>query len=174
MRPASRIRARQWSRASWALAALFASLPVSSRIFLGVWGFDTAAEIAALCLFLGAYLNILSRRSHSIPDSAHLLDQAIEIARAGDVDGAAALLSEAIRLSPRLWQAYQYRGELSLAGNDPQHALDDFTQAIRIEPREPHLYRLRAHTHHLLGDDSASRQDAETAAVLASTPMPPA
>lgn len=174
MRPASRLRARQWSRAAWALAILFASLPLSSRLFLGVWGFEAAAEVAALCLILGAYLHILSRRGpNSIPDPAHMLAQALEIARSGDVEQADRLLTEAIDLSPRLWQAWQYRGELSLVRNDPHRALEDFSEAIRIEPREPHLYELRAHVHSLLGDESSSRRDAEAAAAVGQVPGSP-
>ena len=46
-------QARQWSRMAWAMAALFASMPAASKLFLGVWGFDGAAEIACLFLILG-------------------------------------------------------------------------------------------------------------------------
>ncbi len=174
MRAASRQLAKQWSRAAWALAILFASLPLSSRLFLGVWGFDTAAGIASLCLILGTYLHILSRRgSSSVPDPAQTLDQALQTARSGDIEEAAALLTEAIRLSPRLWQGYQYRGELSLSRNDLELALQDFSEAIRIEPNEPHLYLIRAQVHRLLGDDTSSRRDAGTAAALGGVPMPP-
>src|ERR1035441_9929699 len=57
-----RQRVRQWSRVAWAMAFLFASMPAASKLFLGFWGFDGAAEIACLCLVLGTYLHIASRR----------------------------------------------------------------------------------------------------------------
>ena len=133
-----RLRARQWSRAAWALAALFASLPVSSRVFLGVWGFESAAGIAGLFLVAGTYLHILARRALRVmPDPAEMLDQALALARYGQVDEAIALLTEAIRLSPWLWQGYQYRGELYLAQQLPERAAEDFHEAIRLAPGEP-------------------------------------
>jgi tetratricopeptide (TPR) repeat protein len=140
MRASLRLRARQWSRASWALAALFASLPVSSRLFLGVWGFESAGGVAGLCLVAGTYLHILARRaSGAIPDPAVMLDEALALARLGQVDEAIALLTEAIRLSPWVWQAYQYRGELYLSRQMLDRAAKDFSEAIRLAPNEPHL-----------------------------------
>jgi tetratricopeptide (TPR) repeat protein len=147
-------RARQWSRTAWAMALLFASLPVACRLFVGAWGFDGAFEVSCFCLVLGTYLHLLSRRSlPALPDAATLLDRAIRLALEGRTDRAILLLTEAIRLSPRLWQAFQYRGELYLL--EPETvaaALDDFTEAIRLAPEEPHLYALREQAHRLLED----------------------
>jgi tetratricopeptide (TPR) repeat protein len=137
-------RARQWSRMAWAMAALFASMPAASRLFLGVWGFDGAAEIACLFLILGTYLHIMGqRRSRAMPDPASMLDQAIQLASSGQIDEAIALLTETIRLSPHLWQAYQYRGELYLHQQSLDAALRDLDEAIRLAPDEPHLHALR-------------------------------
>jgi tetratricopeptide (TPR) repeat protein len=138
-----KLRAKQWSRAAWALSALFASLPLSSKLFVGVWGFDGAAEISFLCLMLGTYLHFLSRRRAAVRDGAAMMDQANQLARAGDTESAIALLTKAIRLNPRLWQAYQYRGELYLHRAQWEAAVRDFTEAIRLAPEEPHLYELR-------------------------------
>src|SRR5437016_1005890 len=96
--------ARKWSRGAWALALLFASLPLASKLLLGVWGFDGAAELSFLCLMLGTYLHFLSRRrAKALRDSAAILEQAIQTAASGDLDGAIGLLTNAARLSPRLW-----------------------------------------------------------------------
>jgi tetratricopeptide (TPR) repeat protein len=147
-----RQRARQWSRMAWAMAFLFASMPVASKLFLGVWGFDGAPEIACLCLVLGTYFHIAGRRrSAAIPDPATMLDQAIHLASSGQPDEAIALLTETIRLSPQLWQAYQYRGELYLRQQCFDAALGDLNEAIRLAPEEPHLYILRGQAHGLLG-----------------------
>lgn len=137
-------RARQWSRAAWALAALFGTLPLASRLFLGSWQFQGAAELSAICLLLGTYLYLIGRRSSSpVPDSAALVNRAIGLAAEGRSKKAIALLTKAIRLSPRFWQAYQYRGELYLRQQKPAPALRDFEQAIRLAPDETHLRALR-------------------------------
>ena len=145
--------ARQWSRMAWAMALLFASMPVASKLFLGVWGFDGAAEIACLCLILGTYFHIAGRRrSQAIPDPATMLDQALQLAASGQMDEAIALLTQTIRLSPRLWQALQYRAELYLRQQSYDAALRDLDEAIRLAPEEPHLYILRGQAQSPLGE----------------------
>jgi tetratricopeptide (TPR) repeat protein len=165
---ASRVRARQWRRAALALAFLFASLPMSSRIFLGSWRFDGALDLAGLCLVAAAYLYFVGRERRSpIPDSAAILDEALRLAGSGQTKRGLALLDEALRLSPELWQARQYRGELRLGDPDAaESALKDFTEAIRLAPGEPHLYILRSQAFTLLGRDSSARADLEAAARL--------
>jgi len=161
-------RARRWSRAALALAFLFASLPLASKLMLGSWGFDDAPAIACLCLVAAAYLYFAGRESRApIPDPAAILDEAIRLAASGDTGGGIAVLNEALRLSPRLWQARQYRGEIRLGEpNAAESALQDFTEAIRLAPGEAHLYILRSHVLSLLGQESAARADLEIAARL--------
>ncbi len=148
------------------MAAVFGSLPLASRIFLGNWGFDGAMEIGCLCLIVGAYFHIVSRRFPAIPDPATSLERAGESVSEGRNDQAIALLTEEIRLSPHLWQAFQYRGELLLARTEAEAALEDFSEAIRLAPGEAHLYALRGHAFSLLGDESRSRSDFARAAEL--------
>ena len=161
-------RARRWCRAALALAFLFGSLPLAGKLFLGNWGFDGASGIACLCFTAAAYLHLAARkRRPPIPDSATILDEATRLAASGETDKGLALLDEALRLSPRLWQARQYRGQMRLGGPESaESALQDFTEAIRLAPDEPHLYILRSHVFTLLGRDAAARADLETAARL--------
>ena len=150
------------------MAVVFGSLPVASRIFLGGWGFDGSAEIGCLCLLAGAYFHIVSRRFPAVPDPATLLERAGERAASGRGDRAIAVLTEGIRLSPQLWQALQYRGELYLLQGERAHAaLQDFSEAIRLAPRERHLYLLRGRAYSLLGDESSAESDYARAAALA-------
>jgi tetratricopeptide (TPR) repeat protein len=150
------------------MAAVFGSLPLASRILLGGWGFDGAAEIGCLCLIAGAYFHIVSRRFPVVPDPATMLERAGERAASGRPDRAIALLTEGIRLSPQLWQAFQYRGELYLLqGEQAEAALQDFSEAIRLAPRERHLYLLRGRAYSLLGDESSAQSDFACAAALA-------
>jgi tetratricopeptide (TPR) repeat protein len=172
---AYRSRARQWSHTAFAMAVVFGSLPLASRIFLGGWAFDGAAEIGCLFLLVGAYFQIVSRRFPAVPDPATMLERAGQRASEGRSDRAIALLTEGIRLSPQLWQAFQYRAELYLRqGDQMDAALRDFSEAIRLAPREPHLYILRGHVYGLLGDESSSRSDYLTAAALAGEGPPAA
>jgi tetratricopeptide (TPR) repeat protein len=131
--------ARRWSRAAWALALVFGSLPVVGRLVEGDWEFIAAAEIACLLLMVGAYFHVRSRRYLTKPDPATLLDLANQLAANGRSDKAIALLTKTIRQSPKLWQAYQYRGELRLRLGDFHRAAQDFSDAIRLAPDEPHL-----------------------------------
>jgi cytochrome c-type biogenesis protein CcmH/NrfG len=131
--------ARQWSRAVWALALLFGSLPVVGRFVLGDWEFVGAGEIACVLLIAGAYFHLRSRRHITKPDPATLLDQANQFATNGRIDRALAMLTKTIRQSPKLWQAYQYRGELRLRLGQADLAAQDFSNAIRLAPDEPHL-----------------------------------
>ena len=165
---ASASRARQWCRAALALGFLFASLPLTGKLFLGSWRFDGAAAIACLCLVAAAYLYFVGRkRRPPIPDSAAILGEAIRLAASGETGRGLALLDEALRLSPGLWQAREYRGHMRLGEPDAvESALQDFTEAIRLAPDEPHLYILRSHVFTLLGRDAAARTDLEAAARL--------
>jgi tetratricopeptide (TPR) repeat protein len=173
---ASASRARQWCRAALALALLFASLPLAGRLFLGSWRFDGALAIAGLCLIAAAYLYFVGREGPtSIPDSAAILDEALRLAASGATARALALLDEALRLDPQLWQAWEYRGQIHLGDpNATRSALQDFTAAIRLAPGEPHLYILRSHVFTLLGQDSAARVDLEAAARLGGDGVAPA
>jgi cytochrome c-type biogenesis protein CcmH/NrfG len=130
---------RQWSRAAWALALLFGSLPIVARLVFGTWEFIGAGEMACLLLMAGTYFHVRSRRYVTKADPATLLDQASRLAVNGEIDKAVGLLTRVIRQNPKLWQAYQYRGELRLRIGHFDLAAQDFSKAIRLAPDEPHL-----------------------------------
>jgi tetratricopeptide (TPR) repeat protein len=135
---------RQWSRTAWALAIVFASFPIAGRLILGDWEFAGSGEFACLLAIAGLYLRFRERRHQARPDPAILLDQAQRLAGEGRSDRAIAMLSRTIRQSPRLWQAYQYRGELRLRLGESDMAAQDFAEAIRLAPEEQHLHVLLA------------------------------
>ena len=148
------------------MALLFGSLPLSSRLFLGAWDFSGAADLSCLCFLLAIYFHIVSRRHPVLADPSSLLDRANRLAASHRTDDAIALLTEAIRLSPQLWQAYQYRGGLYLQRDSLDAAVRDFSQAIRLAPQEPHLFAWRAYAYTLLGDAEAAGKDYEAASSL--------
>src|ERR1039457_4985721 len=105
------------------MALVFGSLPLASRIFLGGWGFDGAAEIGCLCLIAGVYFYIVSRRFPAVPDPATILERAGERAASGRPDRAIALLTEGIRLSPGFGPPYPSpRGFIPPAGRQTRCA----------------------------------------------------
>lgn len=134
---------RQWSRGAWAAALLLGSVPLLGRLVLGAWEFAGVAKLACVALLLAVYLEIRERRYSRLPDPATLLDHAWRLEAAGRRERAVAVLTRAIRFSPKLWQAYQYRGELYLREGNQRLALEDFSAAIRLAPEERHLYALR-------------------------------
>jgi tetratricopeptide (TPR) repeat protein len=140
-----RRQANLWSRFGWAMAALFASFPVAGRIWLGVWSFEGAFALSCVCLIGGTYLYFAGRKgAPPLPDPAAMLEEAIQLADGGEHRRALRLLSRAIRLSPRFWQAWEMRGRLHFAAGDFSAALADFTQAAALAPEEAHLAKLRA------------------------------
>lgn len=139
----------RWSRTALGLALLFASLPVAGRLLLGEWEFPDATLLSVLCILAAAYLYVRGRRFRAAPDPAALLDQSIQLAASGQSGEAIALLTEAIRVSPRLWQAYQYRGEVYLERGSVDEALKDFDQAIGLAPEEAHIRVLRGYADRL-------------------------
>jgi tetratricopeptide (TPR) repeat protein len=119
-------------------------------------------------MFAATYLYFVGRdRRPQTPDSAAILDKALQLAATGATGRGLALLDKALRLDPGLWQAWEYRGQIHLSEPDStESALQDFTEAIRLAPDEPHLYILRSHVLTLLGQDSSARADLEAAARL--------
>ncbi len=119
-------------------------------------------------MLAAAYLYFVERdRRPQTPDSAAILGQALQLASTGATGRGLALLDEALRLDPGLWQAWEYRGQIHLIEPDgTESALEDFTEAIRLAPDEPHLYILRSHVLKLLGQDSSAQADLEAAARL--------
>ncbi len=162
------LRARQWRRAALALAVVFASLPMVGKVAFDSWRFDGALDLAGLCLFASVYFYFVGRDHRpETPDSALLLDKALQSAAMGATQRGLAILDQALRLDPSLWQAWEYRGRIHLA--EPagaEAAFEDFTKAIQLAPDEPHLYILRSQVLTLLGQETSARADLDAAARL--------
>jgi Flp pilus assembly protein TadD len=57
-------------------------------------------------------------------------------------------------------------------GGQTDAALRDFSEAIRLAPREPHLYLLRGRAYSLLGDETAAQNDYAKAAAMSAAVSP--
>ncbi|MPZ46779.1 MAG: CadC-family transcriptional regulator [Betaproteobacteria bacterium] len=79
-------------------------------------------------------------------------DDAIALARAGsalthlagDLDGGVALLDRAKILNPNLAAAWFLSGFVRVWHGDPESAIAHFTQAMRLSPLDPEMYRMQA------------------------------
>jgi tetratricopeptide (TPR) repeat protein len=139
----SRARWLQWSRTAFALAALFASFPITARLVLGEWAFEGAGGIAGLWLAGGVYCVIRGRRLRPSPDPAAMLEEAIRLLSVGDTSRALRVLNRTVAENPWFWQAFQYRAQIRLHGGEFDAAIADLDEAIRLAPDEPHLLELR-------------------------------
>lgn len=74
----------------------------------------------------------LTRAGHAL---AHLSD---------DVEGGIALLERAKVLNPNLAAAWFLGGFLQVWHGDPEGAIEQFTQAMRLSPLDPEMYRMQA------------------------------
>lgn len=80
-------------------------------------------------------------------DGTLVFGKGIILERMGDVSGALTAYDAAIRLSPRMHQAYVSRGELQLEEGNDELAAGDFGEAIRLRPDYADAFVGRAQVH---------------------------
>ncbi|MCI0813413.1 MAG: hypothetical protein J4N27_05960, partial [Chloroflexi bacterium] len=76
-------------------------------------------------------------------DALDALDRGIELRRQGLMRRAYEELTEAVRLDPKLAEAYAERGFLYHLLSDESHAIDDLGRAIKLNSRLPIGYNYR-------------------------------
>ena len=74
---------------------------------------------------------------------------------------------EAIRVDPKMAQAFNGRAVVLGMLGDFQKALADATEALRLDPWEPEYYRTRGYVYDQLGDKENAATDLEKADQLA-------
>ncbi|MBM4038068.1 MAG: tetratricopeptide repeat protein [Planctomycetes bacterium] len=84
----------------------------------------------------------------------------------GDVDGAMADFTEAIRLEPGDFQTHRWRGHLKCEKGDYDGAIADYTKAIELKPDYAEAYQLRAFTRKAKGDYEGAISDYDRAIQL--------
>jgi TolB-like protein len=122
--------------------------------------YAAAYGMAAWCHFWRKVNGWLSDRPREIAEGTRLARRAIELGRddavalaraghalahlAGDLDGGLVLLDRAKMLNPNLAAAWFLGGFVRVWRGDPDGAIAHFTQAIRLSPLDPEMYRMQA------------------------------
>ncbi len=74
---------------------------------------------------------------------------------------------EAIRLEPKMAQAFNGRAVVWGLKGEFEKALADASEALRLDPWEPEYYRTRSYVYEQLGNKECSAEDLEKAEQLA-------
>jgi Tfp pilus assembly protein PilF len=73
---------------------------------------------------------------------------------------------EAIRLEPKMAQAFNGRAVVYGLKDDFEKALADASEAVRLDPWEPEYYRTRSYVYERLGQPEKAAADSEKAEQL--------
>jgi tetratricopeptide (TPR) repeat protein len=116
--------------------------------------------MAAWCHLWRKINGWMNDRALEMADGARLARRAVELGKddavaltragsalshlAGDLDGSVALLDRAKMLNPNLAAAWFLGGFARVWRGDPDGAIAHFTQAMRLSPLDPEMYRMQA------------------------------
>jgi tetratricopeptide (TPR) repeat protein len=122
--------------------------------------FASAYAMAAWCYCWRKVCGWMEDREREIAEGTRLARRAAEIGRddavaltrcghallhlAGEIDGGIALLDRALVLNPNLASAWLLGGYARMWDGDLESALARFAQAMRLSPRDPEMYRIKA------------------------------
>ena len=93
-------------------------------------------------------------------------EEAYNLAKAGELEKALQLFTEAILISPNHPDIYSDRGVLFIHMNDKTNSLADFNKAIELQPEYSYRYSARAYANDYFGDTEAAITDYEKAIEL--------
>ena len=122
--------------------------------------FGAAYAMAAWCFFWRKVSGWMDEREQEIAEGIRLArrgaeygrDDAVALARsghallhlAGEIDAGIALIDRALVLNPNLAFAWALGGYARMWDGDVEGALARFSQAIRLSPLDPEMYRIKA------------------------------
>ncbi|HWA50193.1 MAG TPA: winged helix-turn-helix domain-containing tetratricopeptide repeat protein [Dongiaceae bacterium] len=122
--------------------------------------YAAAYAMAAWCHVWRKINGWMSDRAREFEEGARLTRRAIDLGMndavaltragtalyhlAGDFDGAVAVLDRAKVLNPNLAAAWFLGGFVRVWRGDPDGAIEHFTQAMRLSPLDPEMYRMQA------------------------------
>jgi len=122
--------------------------------------FASAYGMAGWCHFWRKVNGWMSDRAQGLAEGTRLAQRAVELGKddavaltraghalahlTGDLDGGVALLDRAKMLNPNLAAAWFLGGFVRVWRGDSDGAIAHFTQAMRLSPLDPELYRMQA------------------------------
>ena len=107
-------------------------------------------------------------RSVQVPDINRYIQQAYNCFAQGDIEGAIAHFHTAITLHPHCAEIYTARAKFRQQNlGDHQGALEDYSQAIYINPQNAFFYYWRSQTYQELGNQQKAIEDYNAAMSLA-------
>jgi TolB-like protein/class 3 adenylate cyclase len=118
--------------------------------------FAAAYGMAARCYALRKINGWVTDQTHEVAEVTHLAGRAVELEKddaialctagfalayvAGNIDFGAALVDRAISLNPNLAIAWSFGGMVRNYLGEPSKAIERFTQAKRLSPRDPVIH----------------------------------
>jgi TolB-like protein/class 3 adenylate cyclase len=122
--------------------------------------FASAHGLAARCYCWRKVNGWLADRKQDIADAERLARRAVELGKddalalcsggfalalvAGDLDGGATFIDRALLLNPNLALAWHFSGHVRILLGEPEMAIGQFEQAMRLSPFDPLISRMRA------------------------------
>jgi TolB-like protein/Tfp pilus assembly protein PilF len=145
--------------------------------------FASAYGMAALCYYQRKANGWMTDRAGEVAETARLVrmasalgrDDAVALNRAGtalayvvgDLDYGAALIDQSLQLNSNLAAAWHESGWMKIYFGDPEAALERLARAIRLSPRDPHIFDMQTATgcaHFLAGRYAEAMSWSEAAA----------
>jgi adenylate cyclase len=145
--------------------------------------FASAYGMAALCYYQRKANGWMTDRAGEVAETARLVRMASELGRddavalnragtalayvVGDLDYGAALIDQSLQLNSNLAAAWHESGWMKIYFGDPEAALERFSRAMRLSPRDPCIFDMQMGTgcaHFLTGRYAEAVVWAESAA----------
>ncbi len=133
---------------------------------------ESVAKPIMICLFIimGA-LGFFTFGPALRSEGNQHIKSGISLSEKGLLTEAIAEFDEAIRLDPKLVQAYYHRGNVYRSLGEYEPAFQNYSDAIRLDTQFAPAYANRAVVFAFLGDQASARRDLEKAARLGIDPL---
>lgn len=103
------------------------------------WIVDRPGESAECERFARSAAQLASGDGFTLSKAAHAISSVV-----GDLDTGAILIERALKINPRLTAAWYVSAWINLFLGRPKRALDDVRHAIRLNPLDPLIFKMRA------------------------------